>query len=635
MSISAEALKENTRVWESLGPISSGGTVFGLAISPVSDVQRYWAATGCGIFYSDDAGATWIQNLSGLTTPLLSALAIAPNGALFAGALGGDLFSSFDFGKTWEVGLVPGEYKATVTVIVPSPNFRTDGSAFAATDGGGLLVTRGSGKSWEDSSFGLGDPTILALATTPDWSERETMFAATTEGVFISTNGGRAWRETDLMMDEDAVDVLAVSPAFERDRMVYAGTEEGSLYRSTNGGRRWDVIQPKLGEGPINCLWLARDFADSGRMVAGVGSHIHLSTDRGESWMPVAETPSSMLTLTGDEHVVLAGFHDAGIWKSLDGGSTWASSSESFSARGFARLIPSSEKLYAMGPQEGLWVSEDGGQSWQGLSELARYVPLSAVSAPAEGDLFAASQEQGILKSADDGQTWEVVCETPGIQAVLVLPGDGSGWAGTADGKLLVTRDGGETWHETESPCEGQEILSIVASPAYAEDHTLFMGTSIPAVGSKQARVALWRSTNGGESWRQLTTQVTSARWVDIEAPVGITENVAEQAVLATGPFCLRPLRRAKDVWISTRVDPGGANALSVAALGEIDRGGVLFAATGNGIHRSIDGGRTWQPYAEGLGAESFISIVATRKGERDSLLALSLGGLVWKRELS
>ncbi|MBM3188851.1 MAG: hypothetical protein FJZ90_09035 [Chloroflexi bacterium] len=628
MTISEQAL--GTKVWESLGSIASGGTVFGLAISPVEGVPRYWAATGCGIFMSDDGGQSWTQTLDGLTTPLLSALHVAPNGALFAGALGGDLFASFNYGKIWESGLVPEELKATVTVVMASPNFRKDGAAYAATDGGGLLVTRNSGKSWEDSGFGLGDPCVLALAATPDWSRQETMFAATTEGVFISRNGGRAWRETELMMDDDIVDVLAVSPSYEEDQTVYAGTEAGSLYRSTDGGRTWDLLQKSVGEGPVNCLWLAPNFAESQRLVAGVGSQIHVSTDGGESWEAVVNMPGSILSLTGNAEVVLAGLHDAGILKSVDGGSTWAPL-ESFASRGFSQLTAVDRKLYAMGPQEGLWLSEDEGRSWQPLASVYRYVPVSTVSIPSASHLFMANAEEGLLRSADGGESWEFVCQEAGIQAVLVLPDGSRGWAGTSEGKLLSSSDGGRTWGYVTSPCEGQEVLSIVASPAYAQDHTLYMGTAIAPTGNQQARVALWRSTNGGETWRQLTTQVTTARWVAIEMPEGADGDVASQAVVATGPFCLRPLRRAKDVWISTRVDPKGANALSVAVVGEIDEGGQLFAATGNGVFRSIDGGRTWHPFSEGISTQSCVSIRAVPSGDGQALYALSLGGTVWK----
>ena len=207
----------------------------------------------------EELGELAVRGGRGLGTPLLSALAVAPNGALLAGALDGGLFVSFDYGLSWEQGRVPSEFLAPVTTLAMSPNFGKDGSAFAATDGGGLLASRSSGRKWEDSGFGLGDDMVWALAVTDDWSEREVMFAATSEGVCVSRNGGRAWRETDLMLDDDVVSALVVSPDFERDHTVYAGTEGGQLYVSRNEGRSWDVLQDSIGGGALNALWISPD----------------------------------------------------------------------------------------------------------------------------------------------------------------------------------------------------------------------------------------------------------------------------------------------------------------------------------------------------------------------------------------
>ncbi len=633
--MSASKGDSQTKRWEYRGPISTGGTVFSLAISPVPSVPAYWAATSCGVFISRDGGQTWAQSLRGLTTPLLSAIGVAPNGALFAGALDGDLFVSLDFGLTWKAGLVPQELKATVTAVLASPKFSEDGTAFAATDGGGLLATRNSGNSWEDSSFGIGDATILAVAAAPDWSRSETMFAATPDGIFISRNGGRAWRETGFTEAEETVSALAVSPMFDQDQTVFAGTEEGTLYRSRDGGRRWEALQENLGQGPINCLWVAPDFAESRRLVAGVGAEVLISTDAGETWRPAARLPGTILSLTGDGPVLLAGLYDAGVWKSTDGGETWASISTGLAARGFASLASVGGRLYAIGPQEGLWREEASGGPWRRLTGLDAYLPLSGRALHRPDNLLVAGQEHGILRSTDGGETWALVCERQNVQALALAPDGLLAWAGTADGQLLASRDGGQTWQEAGTPAGGQEILSIAVSPAFAHDRTLFLGTHIPGTGNTPARVALWRSRDGGETWQQLTTQTTDARWVDIAMPIGVLDEVASQAVLATGAYCLRPLRRAKDVWISSRVDPKGANVLSVLAIGEIDHGAVLYAATGNGIFASIDSGRTWQPFSEGLGADSFISIIAAGNGQPEALYALSLGGIVWRYALN
>jgi photosystem II stability/assembly factor-like uncharacterized protein len=633
MNISTVALSED-KTWESLGPVAKAGTVYSVAVSPVPEVTRCWAATGCGIFFSDDDGKTWVQSLTGLTTPLLGALAVSGKGALLAGSLSGELFSSFDYGESWDGGVIPSESKGTITCLAISPNYHVDGCAFAATDGAGLLVTRNSGHIWEDSSFGLGSGTVLAVATVPDWSRREMMFAATVDGVFISLNGGRAWRETELELDDDAVDVLVVSPDFAHDHTVFAGTENGSLYRSTDSGRTWDLITDSISEGPINCLWLDPDFCNSHRLLVGVGSNILLSKDNGDTWELVSNCQDSILAIAGNDRLVIAGLQDSGVLVSVDGGTTWDSSADSLAARGFSKLIALPDCLFVLGPQEGISYSQDSGQSWSRLPGLDPYLPVTTFIVNSPDELLVVSQSTGILHTADRGVTWQIVHQAEGIRVVSIASG-GYGLAGTVDGKLLATYNDGGDWTEVTSPCENQEVLNIAFSPNFLQDHIVLMGTAIAANASQQARVALWRSTNGGVNWRQVTTQVTTARWLNIALPLGVTERAVEQAIMATGPFCLRPLRRAKDVWISTRVDPSGTNALGVVALGEIDNGGLLYVATGNGVFRSIDGGRTWHAFLQPEEAQSFISLSATREDDHNILYALSLGGRIFRHTIS
>jgi photosystem II stability/assembly factor-like uncharacterized protein len=581
---------------------------------------------------SDDNGETWQQNLNGLTTPLLSTLGTGNNGALFAGSLNGELFYSLTLGLTWEKSRALLDVSAPVTAIACSPNIQDDGTVFAATDGAGLLVSRSTGVAYEDSSFGLNNLSVLALAISPDWSEREVMFAATPDGVFVSRNGGRAWRETDLVLDDDdVVDALALSPNFEQDHTIYAGTEGGSLYYSTNDGRAWDLVQQQIGAGAINALWMA---PSGERLVVAAGSELYATCDGGDTWERVAQLPSDVLALVGDNKLLLVGLHDAGLWKSFDGGKTFVDGSQGIAARGFALLKEVDGRFYASGPQEGLWVSDDRGNTWRPLSALNAYLPLTAFATAPDGALFVASQLDGILRSTDEGASWQLVYQSVGVQAISIAP-DKVGLAGTLDGQLLASLDGGRTWNTAQSPCENQAIVAIVSSTTYAKDNIVLMGSSLISPGAGDARVILWRSTDRGANWRQITTQSTDARWLSIAMPTGVTENAASQAILATGPYCLRPLRRAKDVWISTHVDPNGANTLSVVALNEVDNNGMIFAATGAGVYRSIDGGRTWQRYRDGMTSTSLVSIIATRDDEVDTLYALSLGGILWKRTLN
>jgi hypothetical protein len=65
MSISIDALKE-TKTWQRLGPISNGGTVFGLAISPVAEVPLLGGY--CCVSFSRMMGEKPGSRLQGLTT---------------------------------------------------------------------------------------------------------------------------------------------------------------------------------------------------------------------------------------------------------------------------------------------------------------------------------------------------------------------------------------------------------------------------------------------------------------------------------------------------------------------------------------------------------------------------------------
>jgi len=645
MHMSIDAPGDSKQSWECLGPIARGGTVYGLAISPVRrvlgilvaptpHVPLYWAATSCGSFRSWTSGYHWDQYLGGLTTPLLTTVAVAHNGALFAGAADGSLFLSDDFGLSWEAGTVPADLRAPVTAIVASPSFRRDQTVLAATDGAGILVTRDGGRTWRASSFHLRSTSALALAVAPDWSKQEIAFAATPQGVYISLNGGRVWRSTGLMPDDDVVDALAVSPAFESDHTVYAGSEGGRLYRSCDGGRTWDLQQGAVGDGPVTSLWLARDFAESGRMVCGVASSICVSSDRGQSWRLAARLPGLVLALTGDERSVIAGLRDGGVWESRDGGLTWAPASGDLAARNFTWLRALRGRLYAVGPMEGVWASDDDGRSWARLSEVESHLPLTAISMARDDALLVASHAGDILRSTDRGETWRIVGQARGVQTLLLPPETADGWAGTAQGELLVSHDHGATWQKGTSSCPEQSILAIAASPSYASDHTLLMVTATPATRHKPTRLTLWRSADAGATWHQIAVQATSVGSLDIAIPSGVRQDPAARAILATGPHVLCPPQSGGGTWIPVTVDPSGANVLSVVTAGEADHSQSVFAATGGGVFHSADGGRSWEPFMEGLDPRTFTSLALVSGPEKHSLYALSLGGIVWRRDI-
>jgi photosystem II stability/assembly factor-like uncharacterized protein len=645
MPVFEGALFQDMGSWELLGPIHGGGTVVGLAISPVRDVlgflitptsqlPLYWAATASGVYRSYTSGLYWAQYVAGLTTPLLSSLAVAMNGALFAGAFDGSLHFSMDFGKSWKQGRIPEELIAPVNALAVSPDFRKDNTAFGATAGSGVLATRDGGRTWEAASSGLIDLTILSLAVSPDWSHQQTLFAGSSR-VSESTDAGRTWRDTELVLDGDGVSALAVSPAFEDDGTVYAGTEAGHVFRSPDGGRHWERLPLELDEGSVNCLWLAPDFGATGRMIAAVGTTVQVSSDRGQSWSQADEMPGSILAMAGDERSVLAGVYDAGVWESLDAGATWKPATGDLSARAFGQIIVSGHQLYAWGPHEGVWVSDNAGKAWRTLPELQEHVPLTATWPVDGGSLLVSTLAGDVMRSTDGGTTWRTVAHVPAVRCLLVESRTGHGWMGTSDGRLLASYDGGATWEAISPPCRGEEILSIAASPNYEDDGTLLMASAVPSDADGQSRLCVWCSMDSGATWQQIACRQAPVGRVDIAFPSGVTADPLERAVVSAGPLCLHPVLRGSRDAVSVAVDPCGANILSMVAVDDVRREGELYASTASGVFRSTDSGQTWGLFDAGLSGVLFVSLAVVPAPSHDSLYALSLGGLLFRRDLA
>jgi photosystem II stability/assembly factor-like uncharacterized protein len=644
MTVFEGVLHGEMGAWRHLGPVRSGGSVVALAISPIREVMGYpitptsrlplyWAATACGVYRSYTSGLFWAQYVAGLTTPLLSSLAVAMNGALFAGSPDGSLHVSMDFGKSWKPGYLPDALRAPVYALVTSPEYRKDRTAFAATDGAGVLVTRDAGTTWEAASSGLSESTVVALASSPDWSRLKTVFAGSS-GVYVSEDGGHIWGQTDLVVDGDVVGALAVSPGFEQDRTVYAGTDLGSLFQSTDGGRHWALLQAKLGEGPVSCLWIAPDYATSGCMVAATGADVHVSSDRGKSWSKTAEMPGSILAMAGDDRSVVVGVYDAGVWESLDRGESWSSATGDMSARAYTQLSTRSGSLYAWGPNEGLWVSKDGGGSWQDLPGLPEYAPLTAACVDDAGCLLAAGHAGDVVRSADQGASWQTVAHVPSVRSMVLEPITGHGWIGTLDGRLLQSRNRGATWQDGLSPCPQEELLAVAASPQYASDHTLLAVTAAPMPDEGNSRASVWCSTNAGSSWRRVADRETSTRQAHIVFTSGPDTNTVSRAAVAIGPYCMHFGVRDDDGAVCSVVDPSGASVLSMIRTAGIAREGELYAATTSGVYRSIDAGLTWVLFDSGLPGLVFVSLAATSDAEQDSLYAMGLGGNVFRRDI-
>jgi photosystem II stability/assembly factor-like uncharacterized protein len=154
----------------------------------------------------------------------------------------------------------------------------------------------------------------------------------------------------------------------------------------------------------------------------------------------------------------------------------------------------------------GLVRSENGGQAWLDaytafLSGMLLATSSVALSPEYEHDhIVFAGVHGGVVRSNDGGHTWRSAIfppPAPIVVSLVISPNfgeDNSLFAGTAENGVFSSNDGGASWAAWNFGLLDMNILCLAISPDFAKDETLFAGTT----------TGLFSSTNGGRAWREV-----------------------------------------------------------------------------------------------------------------------------------
>jgi len=226
-----------------------------------------------------------------------------------------------------------------------------------------------------------------------------------------------------------------------------------------------------------------------------------------------------------------------GVWKSTDGGSNWKNISDKYfgSTIGSITIAPSDENIVYVGEGEntmrgnvsdglgGIWRSDDAGKTWRNLGlKDGRHITNIIVHptnpeivwAGVMGHLFGPNTERGIFKSVDGGKNWKKVLyvnEQTGCSDLVIEPGNPSVlYAGTwrvirtphslesgGEGSgLWKSTDGGETWTNISSskglPKGTWGIVGVAIAPSNTDKIYTIL---------ENANGGLYMSADGGQTW--------------------------------------------------------------------------------------------------------------------------------------
>ncbi|HYL68904.1 MAG TPA: hypothetical protein VEX69_07050 [Candidatus Limnocylindria bacterium] len=562
---------------------------------------------GDGIYKSTDGGVTW-RNIGLRDSQQIGRILVHPRdpnivlvaalGHAFGANAERGVYRSADGGATWKKVLGKNDDTGAIDLCFDPVNplivyaslwqtRRPPWSVYAPTSGpgSGLYKSLDGGITWHQiTAHGFPTEAVgrigIAVASGGNGRRIFAIIDASAGGLYRSDDAGSSWRRvsSDHRIWKRGWYFGGVTADPRDPNTVYVSNT--SLYRSTDGGEHFDAIKGAPGGDDYHSLWIAPD--DPQRMILGSDQGAAVSVDRGKTWSSWYNQPTAqfyhVVTDNRLPYIVYGSQQDsgtAGVSSRSDYGQItfrdWTPIGGEES--GYIALSPSDPNFVYGGGPFGMVFRFDWttGQSLSVAPEpegsagkrlRSTWTSPLVVSPQNPAVLYFGAQY--VLRTEDRGQHWQTIspdltfatrpASTPDSQdehkgvVYTIAPSPiraGEIWAGTDNGFIRLTTDGGKTWDDVTPPgLPDWSMVSLIeasrfdAASAYAAVDRHQMDDFHPYI---------YRTHDAGKTWRN--------------AVAGIPENAYVHAVRE-----------------------------------DLQRRGLLYAGTELGIFFSFDDGEHWQP---------------------------------------
>jgi photosystem II stability/assembly factor-like uncharacterized protein len=560
---------------------------------------------------------------------------VGAQGHVFGPGTERGVFKTTDGGKSWRKVLYRND-STGITDLVLDPNnpetlyaafwqaWRTPWQLVSGGAGSGILKSTDAGEHWTEITRNPGLPrgVIGNIGLAVSGSNSKKIWAiveADSGGVFRSTDGGATWTRTntDRRLRQRAWYYTRIFADPKDERSIYVLNT--GMYRSTDDGRTFRSIQVPHGDN--HDLWIATN--DAQRMIEANDGGANVSFNGGRSWTEQDQATAQFYHVTTTNHFPYrvcgaqqdnstlcgpsrkAGGIDISDWYDVGGGES-----------GYIAVRPDTPDIVFAGSYGGLltrkdiktdferdvnpWPNNPMGHDAEDAKYRFQWTFPIVISPHNPSRMYVGSSV--IFQTDDEGQTFKpispdltrhdpktlgasggpitkdqtsveyyatvfTVAESPRTAGVI--------WAGSDDGLVHVTRNGGKTWKNvTPAGLPEWARISIIEPSSFAT------GTAYVAANRYQLddmRPYLYKTSDYGATWHPIANGIPATEFTRV-----------------------------------IREDP--------------ERAGLLYAGTERGVWVSFDDGSNWQSLRRNLPIVP-IHDLAVKEGD---LIAATHGRSFW-----
>lgn len=537
-----------------------GNVSYGSGLWKSEDAGKTW--TSCGLLHSRHITRVRVHP----TNPDIVYAAVL--GDLFKDSQERGVFKSIDGGKTWKKTLFANASAGAVDLCIDPTNHRilyaatwnvrrTPYSLSSGGDGSALWKSTDSGETWTNITANEGLPAgtwgIAGVAVAHN--NNQIVYAIIENengGVYRSDDGGKTWKKQndDRSLRQRAWYYSRIYTDTKDDHTLYVLNVD--YHKSVDGGKTFKGFEAPHGD--HHDLWVAPENPD--RMIIGDDGGAQVTYDGGETWSTYHNQPTSQFyRVVTDNHfpyriyvaqqdnstlrlahrttgnsiseedweetaggesahitvdplnndIVYGGSYDGFLTRvnhktgSVRGINVWPDNPMGHGAEGmkyrfqwnfpifFSRHNP--KKLYAASNH--LHVTEDEGQTWQLVSpDLTRNEKEKLVSSggPITKDNTSVEYYATIF----------AVNESPVKEGVI--------WAGSDDGRIHVSQDGGKSWTDVTSASMPKYLMFNSVEPSRHDPAVCYVAGTMYKSGDYLPY--LFKTSDYGKTWKKIVSGI-------------------------------------------------------------------------------------------------------------------------------